>query len=382
MGEFQCVYFAAIDRPLSNEELAYMQEQSTRAEITKREFRNEYHYGSFRGNTMEMLRRGFDVHLYYSEYGVRNVLFRLPYGLPVDLAVLERYFVKGEVDWDKDKSGSGGILSIRPQCDGEDYDEYRGGCEEAIEALADARQALMDGDLRLFYLAWLACMHDENEKEPPLPAGLGELEKPFLDLAYFLGIPSELVAAAAIESPPLNQSKAMKTANAKAWVKSQSKEALQTLAVQLLEDKSGEVRSQALAAIRQSLPRFEWPTVNTNRTFGQLGLMAEEIEKFKLAEEQSKAQTKRKKQLAELAANPTKVINAATARIQVGKHSDYDTTAQELADLCEALGPELGPATVFPVASKIVLQFPHRKSLKTAFESRGLLPKRAQRAGK
>ncbi len=63
MSEYQLVHFLALDRPLNNDQLELMRSQSSRAEVTKWEFSNEYHYGDFRGNTLEMLRNGYDVHL-------------------------------------------------------------------------------------------------------------------------------------------------------------------------------------------------------------------------------------------------------------------------------------------------------------------------------
>lgn len=84
MSEHQYVHFIAIDRPLKDKELAYMRQQSTRAEITPWEFTNEYHYGDFHGNAKEMLRRGYDMHVHYANFGIRRLLIRLPGGLPCD----------------------------------------------------------------------------------------------------------------------------------------------------------------------------------------------------------------------------------------------------------------------------------------------------------
>ena len=42
MSEYQFVHFIAIDRPLDDEQLEFMQQQSTRATVTRREFTNEF----------------------------------------------------------------------------------------------------------------------------------------------------------------------------------------------------------------------------------------------------------------------------------------------------------------------------------------------------
>ncbi|MBW3597483.1 MAG: hypothetical protein KY475_09445 [Planctomycetes bacterium] len=82
MSEYQYVAFRAVDAPVSEKNLEYMERQSSRAEITPWSFDNSYHYGDFRGNALEMLRRGYDVHLHYANFGARKLMIRLPHGLP------------------------------------------------------------------------------------------------------------------------------------------------------------------------------------------------------------------------------------------------------------------------------------------------------------
>src|SRR5689334_264635 len=82
MSEYQYIEFRAIDGPVSAKNMKYMEQQSSRAEITPLSFTNEYHYSSFRGNAEEMLRRGYDIHLEYANYGTRRLMIRLPHGLP------------------------------------------------------------------------------------------------------------------------------------------------------------------------------------------------------------------------------------------------------------------------------------------------------------
>ena len=82
MSEYQYVGFRAIDGPVSEENLEFMQRQSSRAEITPWSFDNEYHYGDFRGDAAEMLRRGYDFHLHYANFGDRKLMIRLPTGFP------------------------------------------------------------------------------------------------------------------------------------------------------------------------------------------------------------------------------------------------------------------------------------------------------------
>src|SRR5262249_40402794 len=113
MSEFQYVGFRAIDGPVTEKNLEFMQRQSSRAEITLWSFDNEYHYGDFRGDAVEMLRRGYDFHFHYANFGVRNLLIRLPNGLP-DAAAAEPYLDEESLFFLKDKRGQGGILCIEP----------------------------------------------------------------------------------------------------------------------------------------------------------------------------------------------------------------------------------------------------------------------------
>ncbi len=58
MSEYQHLYFAAVNRPLSDKQIAYMRQQSARAKIWHWEWTNEHHIGGFRENTVEMHRCG------------------------------------------------------------------------------------------------------------------------------------------------------------------------------------------------------------------------------------------------------------------------------------------------------------------------------------
>src|SRR5262249_13350780 len=113
MSEYQYVAFRAIDRPVEGKNFDYMHRQSTRAEITPWSFDNEYHYGDFHGNAEEMLRRGYDVHLHYANFGIRKLLIRCPHGLP-DPRAVKPYLVGDSLQLIKDKKGPGGILAIEP----------------------------------------------------------------------------------------------------------------------------------------------------------------------------------------------------------------------------------------------------------------------------
>src|SRR5262249_41817725 len=112
MSEYQYVAFRAIDAPVSDKNLEYMHAQSSRAEITPWSFDNEYHCGGFHGNGLEMLRRGYGLHLHYANFGTRTLMIRLPHGLPDAQAA--KPYLGDELQFVKDRGGDAGILSVEP----------------------------------------------------------------------------------------------------------------------------------------------------------------------------------------------------------------------------------------------------------------------------
>ena len=89
------------------------------------------------------------------------------------------------------------------------------GAEDSLSAIVGVRAELAAGDLRPLYLAWLAASgtwerdedafdyDEEDELEPPVPAGLGVLTAPQRALADFLRLDADLLAIAAQASPSL-----------------------------------------------------------------------------------------------------------------------------------------------------------------------------------
>jgi len=269
MSEYQFIYFLAIDKPLNDKQLAFMRRQSTRAEITEWEFTNEYHFGDFHGNAKEMLRRGFDIHLHYANFGIRRLMIRLPSGLPCDRRTFKAFQVEDCVEWMADKKGKGGILDIYPEADAGTYEEEFFDIDTLLDTLTPIRNLLINSDLRPLYVAWLACNYDEDSIEPPVPAGLGKLPRELKALAEFYELDSKFLAAAAKRSPPL--SKASDASDTiKDWIAKQSQKDLRTLVGKLLIGDAGETRAKTLSYIRGQMGAVIWPTAEPTRTWGQL----------------------------------------------------------------------------------------------------------------
>jgi len=104
------------------------------------------------------------------------------------------------------KSGNSVIVAFENQAEDDDWDDGTGW----MGSLMSLRSELLRGDIRCLYLGWLLCAQNEefaeDDLEPAVPAGLGELSAPLHSLIEFLGIDEDLVEVAASASAPLNAS--------------------------------------------------------------------------------------------------------------------------------------------------------------------------------
>src|SRR5215469_12998796 len=72
MSEYQYYYFESIDKPLTAQQQDELRAISTRAKINSRRFENEYNYGDLKADPDKLLKKYFDVHLYYANWGTRK----------------------------------------------------------------------------------------------------------------------------------------------------------------------------------------------------------------------------------------------------------------------------------------------------------------------
>jgi hypothetical protein len=209
MSEYQYYEFLAVDRPLTVAEQAEVRELSTRARITATSFTNEYEWGDFRGDPRELMTRYYDAHLYLANWGTRQIMLRLPRAvLSPELA--GQYCVDGCVEVAVTTESV--ILELASE---DESGEWADGAEDSLSAIAGVRAELAAGDLRALYLAWLSAYggwepadeaftdDDEDDLEPPVPAGLGSLTAPQRALADFLRVDPDLLMVAALASPEL-----------------------------------------------------------------------------------------------------------------------------------------------------------------------------------
>jgi len=133
--------------------------------------------------------------LYLANWGTRRLMLRLPRGV-LDEQTAGLYCHTDAASLIE----TAGHLIVSLYAD-RDLDGYWEGPGGQLAAMVPARSALAAGDLRLLYLGWpLAIQSDEvddQDTEPPVPAGLGNLSAPLQAIADFLEIDQDLIAVAA-----------------------------------------------------------------------------------------------------------------------------------------------------------------------------------------
>ncbi len=200
MSEYQYYEFQAIDRPLTRQEMSELRSCSSRAHITPTRFTNVYHFGDFKGNGPEWMKRYFDAHLYDSNFGSRVFSLRFPTGW-IDVETIMPYQVEGALELAKTRTHL--ILSFILETEPGDYyqDEDSDGI---LSDLLPLRCALAAGDLRALYIGWLSAAQcglvDPDVAEPPVPPGLAAEDAALDSLIGFLNLREDLLRAAAKRS--------------------------------------------------------------------------------------------------------------------------------------------------------------------------------------
>jgi len=194
VSEYQYYEFRALDRRLTDSEIAQLGRLSSHAEIMPTGLIVVYDYGDFRADPCKIMDKYFDAFLYVSNWGTRRLIFRLPRRL-VDLRSLKVLCHGEEL-----------TLKVRKHhvliefCS---EDEEMGGWEEGegwMDSLVGLRDELLAGDYRSLTLALLLGIqhgeYDDDHRLPPLSPGLSDLSDSLRSLAEFLRIDYALIDAA------------------------------------------------------------------------------------------------------------------------------------------------------------------------------------------
>lgn len=197
MSEYQYYEFQAVDRALDEAEMAVLRGLSSRARITPTSFVNHYEWGDFKGNPAKLMELYFDLHLYLANWGTHIFQLRLPKRF-LDPALAERHGLEARC------TAQHVVLEFESRDENGDYRDSEDDGSGWLASLAPLRGDLIQGDLRCLYLGWLLAVQDGmvegDEREPPVPPGLGRLSAPLSAFATFIRLDQDLLAAAATAS--------------------------------------------------------------------------------------------------------------------------------------------------------------------------------------
>ena len=387
MSEYQYIEFQAVDRPLTDAELAYARKQSTRAEISRWSFQNHYHFGDFHGDVKGLLRRGYDVHLHYANFGIRTVALRLSAGLPFAKKVWSQYVGKRQLSWTPDQRGEGGILILDPYHEAGELDEVWE-FEQHMRAMVDLRSRLIAGDLRVLYLLWLAAVFDGQQDlqsviEPPVPGGLAKMagsSQPFLE---FFGLDPLLLAAAA-EASTESPSEIPPEQLTQQWVESQSETDAKSLLQEFFSKDSAAVKSATLSRILAATESSIWPTVTADRTCQVLLDRAAELRKAQSERERKKRAAtekrnaatqarERQERMKQMVNDPKKWLRKADQLVAARGTDNYEAAAEILDELGEAIANQDGEQIVRKHAVHLAKKHPTLNRMKSSLRKRRLL---------
>jgi hypothetical protein len=345
MSEFQYYEFQALDRALSAGEQAELRRFSSRAKIHSRSFTNEYHWGDFKGNPVEWMKRYFDAHLYLSNFGCRSLHLRLP------ITLVEREAVRPyELDdvLGVHTTDSHLIYSLQSNEEpGRDYDGFDEDPSGVMSMLLPVRDLLALGDLRPLYLGWLVGVQnglvDDDVQEPGVPAGLKQMTGVLQDLADFLWLDPELVEVAArrsgeVEETHMNQ-------QIQPWIAGLASEEKDRWLYRFLSEEGPAAAQEFRRAFTTSVKAVVANAATGGlRTVGELVSEAEalreerrEAAKRKAAEEKAarekKAHEARLVHLRSLEGRESKIWASVIILTDASSQKSYDLAICELTDL-------------------------------------------------
>jgi hypothetical protein len=348
MSEYQYYEFQAIDRPLTEKEMGELRAYSTRARITPTSFVNDYSWGNFKGDEDAWMEKYFDAFLYLANWGTHVLKLRLPSRL-LDIETAHLY-CSGEQAFVRDKSGKVILTFLSDEEGGGEWVEGEG----RLSSLISVRAELARGDIRCLYLGWLLCAQSgelgDEEVEPPVPTGLGQLSASLESLVEFLRIDTDLLFVAARVSQPLVDARE-KQEEIHRWVGKLPSEEKDDILTRLI---SGEDLAPATELQRRFIREYDQGNQGATgqprrRTVGELLRSAEEhaqerrrLAAKRAAEEKARREREaaifRAKHLGKIAGREIELWKEVENLILTKQPKSYDSAVELLVDLRDLAG--------------------------------------------
>jgi hypothetical protein len=342
MSEYQYHEWQAVDRVLTPEEQASVNDLSSHIEVSSSRAVVTYHWSSFRHDPKQVLLRYFDAYFYLANWGSLRLMFRFPIGL-IDIADMEPYCIDEFITLETIGKYQMLDLDFHPE-DGGGWMETEAGLSHFIGLRVD----LLEGDCRLLYLAWLKAMtmygdvyagegyesddsdSPAHDREPPVPPGLRKLSPSLQNFVQVFEIDPFLVQAASEASPDLKRALSV---DYRELIDRLPRAERDGFLVRLAEGEPG-----VGLALRKRLSGFlhqEGPQPAGGRTIQQLVQRAEQLRK---AEKERRAQVARQQHIAEmkaLARREAQVWQQVDALLATGRRiaSVYDEATALLEKL-------------------------------------------------
>lgn len=329
MSEFQHYEWQTIDRPLTAQQRAAVNELSSHIDVTSTNAVVTYSWGDFKHDPKQVLARFFDAFLYFANWGSKRLIFRFPKQL-LQAEPLQPYLWPDFIELEQ--HGDNLLLDITLDSEGGD-DWYEG--EADLSGMTDLRNDILRGDLRALYMAWLVAAEingaEDDELEPPVPAGLAEPSAALQQFADFFGVNDFLVLAAAEGQPSASVPGELDIAGLISALPRVECDAF------LLRLAQGEANLSLL--LQQRLQELAGPvappTAVRRRAWGELSARAEELAAEENRRRSEAAEAKRIKSLQEFAPKAEQAWRDIDALVEQKTARAYDSAIILLRRLSE-----------------------------------------------
>lgn len=345
MSEYQYYEFAAIDRPLTDTELAELRACSARADITPAGFVNHYAWGDLKADPADWMRHYFDAFVYSANWCSCRLALRVPLATfhkselkpftsrhTLAIEANEAHWI---IDWSLDDSEN------HERFDMDDGSRW-------MRRLAPLRDELLRGDLRPIYLGWLAAAARDGFRddalEPEVPPGLSALSAPQQALVEFLEIDTDMLTAAMAGSTQTSRGNAVFDDRIDAWLEKLPRDDVTSI-LKLIVQGQGHVAERQVRSRHAAWLKAQRPSpaaAAPRRSVGQLRELARSASGVRQAREaaehaQRQAEHRRQREatLRQLMADVDRRWTAIDALVQRGSASGYAQAVRALTDLAE-----------------------------------------------
>ena len=325
MSEYQYYEFQALDRPLTPAEQKAVSRLSSRVDPHPTRAVFVYNYRDFPGSAEETLARYYDALFYIANWGSVQLAFRFPKSL-LDVTQIAPYCVEDYLRCEEVDDYL--LLSFERHDD--PPDEWVEG-EGYLAGFIPLRQAILSGDYRVLYLAWLLGATDEyaledDAPEPPVPDGLQSLTAPLESFKDLFGGDDHMLRVAAAGSRPLKKTPTPDLAQAIAALSPQEQQEW------LLRLAQGEANLSLQFNRRLPLSRPASQRAAA-RTVGELREKAEAIRQEETARRRAAAAAKRAQEMEALAQQADAIWRSIHQLIEQKQARAYDEAVTQIRKL-------------------------------------------------